>query len=111
MKSLYRKFVSWLAHDIIWAAHDDGYQAGISYAMGRQQMTDGQQRALKEFKDKFHLLRAYEVDGNFFPVINLDDVRLRRYPEILQDAELQLQQAEREEWAIYLSTGTKPVEF
>ena len=112
MKSLYRKFVSWLARDIIQAAHDDAYQAGISYAMGRQQMVDAQARALKEFKGKFPLLTTREhAYGAVFPVINRDDARLKRYPEVMEDAELQLQQAEREEWGIYLSTGTKPMGF
>jgi len=79
---------------------------------GRQQMVDAQARALKEFKGKFPLLTTREhAYGAVFPVINRDDARLKRYPEVMEDAELQLQQAEREEWGIYLSTGTKPMEF
>lgn len=107
MKSLYRKVVAWLARDII----QDAYQAGISHAMGQQQLQDGRDRALKEFKGKFPLLTTREHPyGAIFPVIR-DDARLRRYPEVMEDAELQLQQAENEEWGIYLTTGTKPVEF
>ena len=134
MTSLYRKFVSWLARDIIAEerksafengallekgrvlleaqqdASDESYQAGISYAMGQRQLQDGRDRMLKEFLSLFPLLTTVQNDfGN--PEIIIAPNRDLLRPEVWAEAQAQKDRAFRDGWNIALTTGTKPMEF
>ena len=110
MKSLYRKFVSWLARDIIQGVHDDAYQAGISYAMGQRQLQDGRDRMLREFLSLFPLLTTVQNDFGNPEIIIAPNKNLLR-PEVWAEAQAQKDRAFRDGWDIALTTGTKPMEF
>lgn len=111
MKSLYRKFVRWLASDIIDEERQSAFDNGTLLERGRQQMEEGRERILKEFSGKFPLLTTRQNEYGNPEIIIKPSAALRRYPEVIEDAEQQFGQAIAEGWQIALTTGTMPMEF
>ena len=110
MKSLYRKFVSWLARDIIAEERKSAFENGALLEKGRVLLEAQQDALAQEFMKQFpRLMVVRDRQGN--PMIMVNPNVTPYDPLGYFKGETQLADALDKGWENALITGTKPTEF
>jgi hypothetical protein len=110
MKSLYRRFVSWLARDIIESERKSAFENGVLLEKGRV-LLEAQQDAVAEalVKEFPRLMVVRDRQGN--PMIMVNPNVSPYDPLGYFKGETQLATALDQGWENAILTGVKPMEY
>lgn len=110
MKTLYRKFVSWLARDIITEERKSAFENGVLLEKGRVLLEAQQDALAAEFVKEFPRLMVVR-DRKGDPLIIVNPNVAPYDPLGYFKGETQLAEALDQGWGNALITGTKPMEY